>query len=119
MEAADQRNLVIAQIETERGLAAVEEIAATEGIDCLWLGHFDMTNFLGIPGQFEHPGYLAAVERIVAAGRRNRKALGFMAADVGWASKYRKHGFNMIATGTDQGILIAGIRTILQSVGDA
>jgi 2-dehydro-3-deoxyglucarate aldolase/4-hydroxy-2-oxoheptanedioate aldolase len=118
MRVADHRNMVIAQIETERGLAAVEEIAATEGIDCLWLGHFDMTNFSGIAGQFEHPEYLAAVESIVAAGRRNRKALGFMAADVAWATKYRKHGFNMIATGTDQGILIAGIRTILQSVGD-
>jgi 2-dehydro-3-deoxyglucarate aldolase/4-hydroxy-2-oxoheptanedioate aldolase len=119
MREADRRNLVIAQIETERGLEAVEEIAAVDGIDCLWLGHFDMTNFLGIPGQFEHPDYLAAVKRIVAAGRRHGKALGFMAADAAWARAYRKHGFNMIATGTDQGILMAGIRSVLQSVGEA
>ena len=119
MREADRRNSVIAQIETERGLEAVEEIAAVDGIDCLWLGHFDMTNFLGIPGQFEHPDYLASVKRIVAAGRRHGKALGFMAADVAWARAYRKHGFNMIATGTDQGILMAGIRGVLQSVGEA
>jgi 2-dehydro-3-deoxyglucarate aldolase/4-hydroxy-2-oxoheptanedioate aldolase len=119
MREADRRNIVIAQIETERGLEAVEEIAAVDGIDCLWLGHFDMTNFLGIPGQFEHPDYLAAVKRIVAAGRRHGKALGFMAADTAWARAYRKHGFNMIATGTDQGILMAGIRGVLQSVGEA
>lgn len=117
MKEADRRNLVIAQIETERGLEAVEEIAAVEGIDCLWLGHFDLTNFLGIPGQFDHPDYLAAVKRIVAAGRRNGKALGFMAADAAWARKYRKYGFNMIASGTDQGILMAGVRGVLQSVG--
>ena len=55
MQEADRRNLVIAQIETERGLAAVEDIAAVEGIDCLWLGHFDLSNFLGIPGQFDNP----------------------------------------------------------------
>ena len=58
------------------------------------------------------------MKRIVAAGRRNGKALGFMAADATWARKYRKHGFNMIATGTDQGILMAGIRGVLQSVGE-
>ena len=118
MKEANRRNLVIAQIETERGLEAVDEIAAVEGIDCLWLGHFDLTNFLGIPGEFDNAVYIAAVKRIVAAGRRNGKALGFMAADAAWARKYRKHGFNMIATGTDQGILMAGIRSVLQSVGE-
>ena len=116
MKTADRRNLVIAQIETEKGLEAVEEIAAVEGIDCLWLGHFDLTNFLGIPGQFDSPVFTGAVGRIVAAGREHGKALGFMAADADLARQYRKLGFNMIASGTDQGLLMAGIRTILQSV---
>jgi 2-dehydro-3-deoxyglucarate aldolase/4-hydroxy-2-oxoheptanedioate aldolase len=118
MKAADARNLVIAQIETERGLECVEAIAAVDGIDCLWLGHFDMTNFLGIPGQFEHPRYIEAVRRIVAAGRKHKKALGFMAADAALARQYRKLGFNMIATGTDHGILMAGVRSILAAVAD-
>ena len=118
MREANRRNLVIAQIETEKGLEAVEEIAAVEGIDCLWLGHFDLTNFLGIPGQFDNPLFTAAVERIVAAGRKHNKALGFMAADASLARQYRKLGFNMIASGTDQGLLMAGVRTILQSVED-
>jgi len=118
MREADARNLVIAQIETERGLAVVDEIAAVEGIDCLWLGHFDLTNFLGIPGEFDNPVYTDAVKRIVAAGRKHKKALGFMAADTTWARQYRKLGFNMIATGTDHGILMNGVRSILQSVGD-
>lgn len=116
MRAADARNFVIAQIETERGLDAVEDIAAVEGIDCLWLGHFDLTNFLGIPGEFDNPRYIAAVKRIVAAGRKNKKALGFMAADSTWAKQYKRYGFNMIATGTDHGILMAGVRTILTSI---
>jgi 2-keto-3-deoxy-L-rhamnonate aldolase RhmA len=118
MRAADARNLIIAQIETERGLDAVEGIAAVDGIDCLWLGHFDLTNFMGIPGQFDNPAYLSAVKRIVAAGRKHKKALGFMAADTTWAKQYKKLGFNMIATGTDHGILMAGVRNILNTIAD-
>jgi 2-dehydro-3-deoxyglucarate aldolase/4-hydroxy-2-oxoheptanedioate aldolase len=118
MRAADARNLIIAQIETERGLDAVEGIAAVDGIDCLWLGHFDLTNFMGIPGQFDNPAYLSAVKRIVAAGRKHKKALGFMAADTTWAKQYKKLGFNMIATGTDHGILMGGVRNILNTIAD-
>lgn len=118
MKAADARNLIIVQIETERGLEAVEAIAAVHGIDCLWLGHFDLTNFLGIPGQFDNPVYLSAVQRIAAAGCAHGKALGYMAADAALAKEYRALGFNMIATGTDQGILMAGVRRILAAIAD-
>lgn len=117
MRAANARNLAIGQIETERGLEAVEEIAAVDGLDVLWLGHFDMTNFLGIPGQFEHPKYLGAIERIVAAARRHKKGLGFMAADAATARLYRQRGFNMIASGTDQAILMSGVKAILDGIG--
>lgn len=114
MAAANARNLAIAQIETERGLEAVEEIAAVPGIDVLWVGHFDLTNFLGIPAAFDHPRYVDAIARIVAAARRNRKGLGYMAASADLAAQYRARGFNMIAAGTDQAILMAGVKAIIQ-----
>ena len=113
IKAIDERTLVIAQIETERGLAEVDAIAATPGIDVLWLGHFDMTNFLGIPAQFENPTYVKAVEAIVAAGRKHKKGLGFMAADADWARKYRGYGFNMIAAGLDHTLLQSAVRQAL------
>ncbi len=113
LAALDARTLVIAQIESERGLAELEGIAATPGIDVLWLGHFDLTNFLGIPGQFDHPRYLDAVRAIVDTGRRHGKGLGFMAADAGWAKRYRDFGFNMIAAGLDSSLLQSAIRATL------
>jgi 2-keto-3-deoxy-L-rhamnonate aldolase RhmA len=114
---ADARNLVIAQIETDRGLEHVEAIAAVDGIDVLWVGHFDLTNFLGIPGQFDHPTYHAAIARIVAAGRAHKKGLGFMVTDPKWAADCKAAGFNMLAAGTDMGLLEAGVANILGSVG--
>jgi len=113
----DARNVVIAQIETERGLENVEAIAAVDEIDVLWVGHFDLTNFLGVPAQFDNPLYLAALKRIIAAARKHRKGLGFMATDAGWAKRYRRLGFNMLAGGTDQAILVNGWKDILASLG--
>lgn len=114
--ALNARTLVIAQIESERGLAEVDAIAATPGIDVLWLGHFDLTNFLGIPGEFESPKYLDAVCAVVAAARRHGKGLGFMAADAVWAKRYRALGFNMIAAGLDASLLQSAIRATLKGL---
>jgi 2-dehydro-3-deoxyglucarate aldolase/4-hydroxy-2-oxoheptanedioate aldolase len=110
MRVIHARTLVIAMIETARGLQNVEAIAAVPGINVLWLGHFDLTNFLAIPGNFSHPRYREAVKRIVAAAQKNRKAAGYMAADEALGSEYLGHGFRMIATGTDQGMLQAAIQ---------
>ncbi|MFY9315503.1 MAG: aldolase/citrate lyase family protein [Burkholderiales bacterium] len=113
------RTLVIAMIETRQGLQNVEAIAAVPGVDVLWLGHFDLTNFLGIPGQFSHPAYRDAVQRIAAAARKHGKAAGYMAADAALGREYLGHGFRMIATGTDQGMLQNAIRSSLDSMRSA
>ena len=73
MRAIHERTLVICMIETRAGLDNVEAIAAVAGVDVLWLGHFDLTNFLGIPGAFSHPDYRDAVKRIAAAAKETRQ----------------------------------------------
>ncbi|MEL6374898.1 MAG: aldolase/citrate lyase family protein [Pseudomonadota bacterium] len=118
IEHADARNLIIAQIETERGLAEVDAIAAVEGIDVLWVGHFDLSNFLGVPGQFDAPVFNEAVTQVVEAGRRHGKGLGFLATDATWMADFRARGFNMMAAGTDMGLLIEGIRGVLKPLED-
>jgi 2-dehydro-3-deoxyglucarate aldolase/4-hydroxy-2-oxoheptanedioate aldolase len=99
--AAHARTMIMALIETERGAANVDQIAAVAGIDVLWLGHFDLTNFLGVPGQFTHPRYLDAVAAIVAAANRHHKTAGVLAADIAWGRDYMAKGFRAIAYGVD------------------
>jgi 2-keto-3-deoxy-L-rhamnonate aldolase RhmA len=115
MRAIHSRTLVICMIETRSGLDNVEMIAAVEGVDVLWLGHFDLTNFLGIPGQFSHPEYRSAVTRIVAAARKFGKAAGYMAATPELGREYLGHGYRMIATGTDQGLLQAATAQLISA----
>ncbi len=99
------RTMVIAQIETREGLANVEAIAAVPSVDALWVGHFDLTNFLGIPGQFGHPDYLGAIDRIVAACERHGKTPAFLATDESWARDYAGKGFRLMAYGVDHLLL--------------
>ncbi len=119
---ANARTLVICLIETEEGVRNIDEIAAVPGVDVLWLGHFDLTNFLGIPAQFDHPKYIDAVDRMVAAARKYNKVLGFMSADDDWSRAYWDKGFRLFAYGVDsmllQGALSAGLTTLRQ-LGDA
>jgi 2-dehydro-3-deoxyglucarate aldolase/4-hydroxy-2-oxoheptanedioate aldolase len=110
---AHERTLVIAQIETEHGLANVEEIAAVDGIDVLWVGHFDLSNFMGMPAQFDNPTFLQAMQHVADVARRHGKAAGFMATDPAWVDRVKAMGYTMIAVGTDVGLLADATRRLV------
>ena len=111
-----ERTLVIAQIETERGLDQVEKIAAVDGIDVLWVGHFDLSNFMGIPGQFNDPRFDAAMRKVAQVARQHGKAAGFMATDAAWIARAREMGFTMIAGGTDTGLLELALKNMVGQI---
>lgn len=97
MRSANEEGLLIAQIETVGGLENAESIAAVEGVDVLWIGQFDLTNSMGIPGQFGHPDFMQAVERILAACRRHGKAAGYGSLDLDELCARRSQGFRLLA----------------------
>jgi 2-dehydro-3-deoxyglucarate aldolase/4-hydroxy-2-oxoheptanedioate aldolase len=97
MREANAEGLLIAQIETAAGVENVERIAAVDGIDVLWIGHFDLTNSLGIPGQFDHPDYLRAVDLVLNATEKYRKAAGFMVASPEEGRAKLARGFRILA----------------------
>jgi 2-keto-3-deoxy-L-rhamnonate aldolase RhmA len=105
IQSSNDNVLVMALIETQEGLSHVEEIAAVPGIDVIWLGHFDLSNFLGIPGQFEHKKYIEAIEKITNAAKTSGKALGCMSASSEWSVQYWDWGFRMFAFGVDSMLL--------------
>src|SRR5260221_8430371 len=78
---ANERTLVMCLIETAEGIENVDKIAAVPGVDVLWLGHFDLTNFLGIPAQFDHSQYVKAIQEKNAAGKKHRKVLAIATRD--------------------------------------
>jgi 2-keto-3-deoxy-L-rhamnonate aldolase RhmA len=113
---ANEETLLIAQIETVAGLENVERIAAVPGIDIVWLGHFDLTNSMGIPAQFTDARYLASVERIARAAKRSGKAAGFMASSADEAVTMLEKGYRCLAYSGDIWIYSQALRAGLDGV---
>jgi 2-keto-3-deoxy-L-rhamnonate aldolase RhmA len=116
MQNANDETLVIVQIETRRGLENVEEIAAVEGVDVLWVGHNDLTNSMGIPGQFDHPDYLRAVDRFLEVCDYKGKAPGIMSTSVDEARMQLEQGFRCVAYWGDIWLYASALRQGLAAI---
>lgn len=120
LAAANDRTVLILMIETAEGVEEAETIAALDGVDALWLGHFDLSASLGIPGQFDHPDFRAATRRICAAARKHGKGLGRLVTGTAEAQRAIEDGFRLIAWGGDvwllQDALAAGVAGLRRMV---
>lgn len=101
LAAANKRTTIFTQIETAEGVENADAIAAVDGVDCLWVGHFDLSSSLGVPGQFDHPKFTGAVKAVHAAARRHGKAFGRLVPDVATAREMFGIGFDFICYSGD------------------
>lgn len=122
MTSANEEGLLIAQIETRKGLENIDAIAAVDGIDVLWIGQFDLSSSLGIPAQFDHPDFQNAIDRVLKACADHGKQAGFMALSPDEGKSLIDRGFHAIAFGGDlwiyQQALRAGLSEISQHARD-
>jgi 2-dehydro-3-deoxyglucarate aldolase/4-hydroxy-2-oxoheptanedioate aldolase len=115
IERINRDMVVIAQIESALGIENIEAIAAVEGIDLFWLGHYDLSCTLGIPGQFEHPDFNAAVDRLIDAARARGIPVGQMVASAADAAALLGRGFSVFAY-NDMWVFEAALRDALAEV---
>jgi 2-keto-3-deoxy-L-rhamnonate aldolase RhmA len=113
MAEANERTLVIALVETARGIENIEAIMATPGIDVGWMGHYDLTDSMGITAQFDHPLFVAAVERFLAACAAAGKPAGIIGTSVPMVRAWRAQGFRCLCYGTDVTVFESGLRDAL------
>ena len=103
--AANNRSTLFCQIETADGVENAEAIASIDGVDALWVGHFDLSVSLGIPGQFDHPDFRRAIDRTVAACQKHKKALGRLVPTVELGVELCGAGFDFICYSGDVWVL--------------
>jgi 2-keto-3-deoxy-L-rhamnonate aldolase RhmA len=100
--------LGIVQIETLEVLDHLDEVAATEGIDVLFIGPADLTMALGIFGQFDHPLFKDALKATVNAANKAGKATGILTFNPDDYKTYHDAGIRMIACGADASFVTNG-----------
>jgi 4-hydroxy-2-oxoheptanedioate aldolase len=105
---ATENILGIVQIETPEALKHLDEIAATDNIDVLFIGPADLTMSLGIFGQFDHPLFKDALKATVDAANKAGKATGILTFNPDDYEKYHDAGIRMIACGADAGFVTNG-----------
>lgn len=112
IKTANDNLIGIAQIESKEALNHLDEIAAVDGIDVLFIGPSDLSMDLGIFGQFDNPIYTNAIKAIVKAAQKAGKATGILIATPDEYNTYYDLGIRMIACGADSAFVAEGARAL-------
>lgn len=114
---ADQNVMVVAMVEDVSAVEHIDEIAATPGLDVLFIGTSDLSFSLGLRGDENHPRVEQAVAKIVAAGQKHGKILGRPARSPEEIKRFQQQGFLFFMTGTELDYMAAGAGQFLSAVG--
>ncbi|PKY04234.1 Phosphoenolpyruvate/pyruvate domain-containing protein [Aspergillus campestris IBT 28561] len=114
-EAANDSLVVMVQIESQRGVDNVEEIARVEGLDGVLIGPFDLAKQMGVVrGGDEHE---AAIQRILKAAKSAGKTAAIFCTNGEQARERAQQGFDMISIMTDVGAFEEGMMRNLGVAG--
>jgi 4-hydroxy-2-oxoheptanedioate aldolase len=113
------QNLIsVIQIETLTALKNIDNIAATAGIDVLFVGPTDLTLSLGILGQLNHQEYQEALLAVASAAKKYGKAAGVLLQDVNEYDMYYRLGFRFLACGADSLFVRSGAEEMVRRLGE-
>lgn len=101
MQWSNDETMNIIQIESMEGVANVEEIVSTIGVDAVMIGPADLTTDMGIPGQIDHPEVEASFVKIIAACNQHGVAPGIHLTDMSLVERWVKRGMRFITYSYD------------------
>ena len=103
---ANAQVCLLVQAESQTALDNLDEIAAVEGVDGIFIGPADLSASMGHAGQLTHPKVLAAIEDAIVRINRAGKAAGILTTDEALARQYLELGTLFVAVGLDTNLLV-------------
>lgn len=104
-EESNRDTLVVLQIEGKEGVDELDRILDVPGADVIFLGPYDLSQSLGIPGQVDHPRVTSAMEDVIARCRRAGIATGTYADNITAARRWVDLGVQYITVGIDTSLI--------------
>lgn len=101
LERANDEMCVLVQIETPRGIDALDAILAVDGVDGAFIGPADLSAGMGYLGQPDHPEVIATINRAITSIVQSGKAAGILDSNITQAKQYLKLGATFVAVGVD------------------
>lgn len=101
---ANERTITIAHLEGIEAVKNLDEIMAVDGVDILFIGPYDLSQSVGVPGEVTHPLVLKQMEEVIAAAGKAKKLVGTFADDVTAAKRWMDAGVMYVAISVDVGI---------------
>jgi 2-keto-3-deoxy-L-rhamnonate aldolase RhmA len=117
-ESADREVVTICVVEEAAAVENIEAIAATPGIDVLFIGTADLSFSLGLRGKQNEPALQQAIARIVDAAQRHGKFLGRPAGSAEQVRRHMEQGFLLFQMPTEIALMELGARQLLDPDGN-
>jgi len=115
-ESANKETMIIAHIEGVEGINNLDEILSVSGIDVIFIGPYDLSQSLGIPGQVNHSLVVEKMKEVVLKCKQNKVAVGTFADDIETAKSWVSLGVQYMSFSVDVGILYEISKTIVNKL---
>ena len=114
LQTANDEVCLLLQVESRAGLAALDDIAGTEGVDGVFIGPADLAADMGFLGKPGAPEVQAEVEKALKKIQSHGKAAGILIGDLGLAKRYLELGATFVAIGNDVTLLANATTKLLK-----
>jgi 2-keto-3-deoxy-L-rhamnonate aldolase RhmA len=116
MKEANENTFIVAQIETKEAIENIEEILDVEGIDVGLIGPNDLSISLGVPDLMGSEVMTQAIDRVVQAAKKKKKASGMHIGSIDALKKWRSKGMTVLAYSTDIGFMYSASKSALEQL---
>ena len=106
LKKANKATFIAVQAESPEAIENLESIASTPGIDSIFVGPFDLSIGMGIPGQTNHPREVEAIAKVIDVCRRRRIVPGIHMADAGRLKEWIDRGMRFVSFSSDVDLLV-------------
>ena len=107
---------IIIQVEGLQAMENVESILQVEGFDILFIGPYDLSQSLGVPGEINHPKVISAMENLIKKAKGAKKYIGVFIDTINSAKIWKDMGVHYLAYSVDVGIYFSACKSVVDEI---